>query len=124
MSKLPEKVLELWPLRSTPPVLTTVNSKGIPNSVYVTNITLQDDEFIAIADGAFSKTRENILGGSPGSFLFLTENAAIQLKGTFTYHSEVEEMEKAKTWADFKFPVKAIVRFKAEEAYNGAEKLM
>jgi len=123
MAKLPEEVLKAWKDRNCPPTLTTVNAKGIPNSVYVANVTLLDDESIGIADGAFSKTRENILSQSAGTFLFLTEEAAYQIKGHFEYHKEGAVMEAAKDWADFSFPVHAIAVLKVDAVYNGAEQL-
>lgn len=123
MAKLPEEVLKAWKERNCPPTLTTVNAEGIPNSVYVANITLLDDESIGIADGAFSKTRENILNKSAGTFLFLTEKAAYQIKGHFEYHKEGPVIEGAKDWADFTFPVHAIAVLKVDAVFNGAEQL-
>lgn len=123
MAKLPQIVIDAWKQRNCPPTLTTVDSKGEPNSVYVTNVTLLDDERIGIADGAFSKTRANIQSGSRGTFLFLTEQAAYQIKGRFEYHAEGPEMEHAKSWADFTWPVHAIAVLKVEAVFNGAEQL-
>jgi uncharacterized protein len=118
---LPKVVRDAWGKMSGPAVLTTVDSNGMPNTVYVSNITLFEDGTIGIADGAFNKTRANILAGSPGNFLFLTENAAYQLKGTFTYHSDKGSLERAKSWANLTFPIQAIVHFQTEIAYHGAE---
>ena len=123
MARLPEIVQKAWAARNCPPTLTTVGSDGVPNSVYVTNVALLDAGTIAVADGAFCKTRANILNGSKGVFLFLTEAAAYQIKGRFEYHTDGPVMDAAKNWADFTWPVHGIALLKVEEVYNGAEKL-
>lgn len=123
MFKLPTKVREAWSKMSGPAVLTTVDGDGMPNTIYVSNMTLFEDGSIGIADGAFCKTRANILAGSPGNFLFLTADAAYQLKGRFSYHKEGSVMENAQSWANQTFPIQAIAVFHPESAYHGAHLL-
>lgn len=123
MAKLPEVVLQAWEQRNCPPTLTTVNADGVPNSVYVSNVKLLDDEHIAIADGAFNKTRENILHGSTGCLLFLTEQGAYQLKGHFDYHREGPVKDDATHWAKPVWPIQAVVVLNIESVYRGAVQL-
>jgi predicted pyridoxine 5'-phosphate oxidase superfamily flavin-nucleotide-binding protein len=123
MSKLPPYVVDAWKAMSGPAVLSTVNEQGGPNTVYVTNIRLLDNERIAIVDNVFHKTRDNILAGSPGSFLFITETAAYQIKGRLEYHRDGAVLEESSEWANPEFETVAVVVLHVEEVYKGAEKL-
>jgi predicted pyridoxine 5'-phosphate oxidase superfamily flavin-nucleotide-binding protein len=124
MVTLPDEVIEGWKAMQGPAILTTVDADGIPNSVYVNNITLFKDTSIGIADGAFSKTRQNILNGSTASFLFLSPSAAYQIKGSFEYHTQGPVLENARDWANFKFPVLAIAVVKPEIVFNGSRQVV
>ena len=125
MAVLPEIVTESFKDKQGPAVFTTVNKDGVPNSIYVNCIRIFSDDTIVIADNYFNKTRQNILGGSTGSVLFLTSKIkAFQIKGRIEYHESGEIYEDMKKWNPTKHPGHAAAAIKVEEVYSGAEKLL
>ncbi|MCF8068701.1 MAG: pyridoxamine 5'-phosphate oxidase family protein [Desulfobacterales bacterium] len=124
MTALPEKVKTAWENREGPIILTTVNEKGVPNSIYATCVSKYSDDTIVVANNYFSKTLENIQAGSKGSILFITKKGdAYQLKGSIEYHKEGPVFDDMKTWNPKKHPGHAAAALKVEEVYSGAEKL-
>ena len=124
MAVLPEIVIKEWQNHVGPIVFTTVNKKGIPNTIYVTCVSLYNPETIVIADNRFEKTRNNILNGSKGSILFLTEEKkSFQIKGSIEYHKTGEIFDDMKKWNPVKLPGHAAAALKVEEVYSGSEKL-
>ena len=71
MTKIPEIAVQAWENREGPVVLTTVDSKGTPNSIYVTCVRKISDEEIVVADNKMHKTRVNIMAGSPVTLLYI-----------------------------------------------------
>lgn len=125
MAVLPNTVLQAWDKRNGPVVLTTVDSSGMPNSIYATCVSMFDDETVVVADNFFDKTQKNILAGSKGSLLFITaDNKAFQMKGTIEYHKSGAVFEDMKSWNPAKHPGHAAAALKVEEVYSGAEKLL
>lgn len=124
MTNLPEVASHAWDKREGPQVLTTVDADGKPNSVYVLCVKKYSDDKIIIVDNKFNKTRQNILAGSPGSFLYIdNEMKAYQVKGSLEYMQEGEIYDDMKSWVDPKYPAIAAVVLNVEEVYNGADKL-
>jgi len=125
MAKLPEIASQAWENREGPVVLTTVDSKGTPNSIYVTCVRKSSDEEIVVADNKMNKTQANILAGNPVSLLYLSkERKAFQLKGSVEYRTSGKEFDEMKNgWLDKKYPGNAAVIFHIEAVYSGAEKL-
>lgn len=124
MAVLPELVMQAWEKREGPIVFTTVDTKGIPNTIYATCVSLYNPETIVIADNRFKKTRNNIFNGSKGSILFLTdEKKSFQIKGSIEYHKTGSIYDDMKRWNPARLPGHAAVAFKVEEVYSGAEKL-
>ena len=125
MAKLPEIAIQAWENHEGPFVLTTVDSNGMPNSIYVTCVKKISNEQIVVADNKMHKTRANILAGSPVSLLYINkEKKAFQLKGSLAYQTSgkiFDEMKKG--WLDKKYPGHAAVVIQIEEVYSGAEKL-
>jgi predicted pyridoxine 5'-phosphate oxidase superfamily flavin-nucleotide-binding protein len=125
MASLPQKVAEEWERRNGPVIFSTVNSSGTPNAIYATCVRLFNDELIIVADNYFEKTRSNILAGSKGSLLFITENKkSYQIKGSVEYHKSGEIFENMKSWNPTKHPGHAAAALRVEEVYSGAEKLL
>ena len=125
MSVLPKEVSKAWDKREGPLVFTTVDKNEVPNTIYATCVNKSNEETIVIADNFFNKTRNNILAGSKGSILFITnEKKAFQVKGTIEYHKEGELFEDMKKWNPKKHPGNAAVVLKVEEVYSGAKKLL
>jgi len=125
MSKLPEDVSKAWDDRKGPVVLTTVDTNGAPNAIYATCVSKFDEETIVIADNYFDKTRKNILTGSRGALLFITnEGKAFQVKGSIDYLKEGSIFEDMKTWNPKQHPGHAAAVLKVEEVYSGAKKLL
>jgi len=84
-----------------------------------------NEETIVIADNYFDKTHENILAGSKGSILFITnEDKSFQVKGTIEYHTEGKLFEDMKKWNPTKHPGHAATALKVEEVYSGSKKLL
>ncbi len=124
MSSLPEEVRQAWEQRSGAVVLTTVDKKGTPNSIYATCVGMDEQQRIVVADNYFSKTRENILGGSPGAVLFITgDNKAYQVKGRIEYHRSGPSFDFMKSWNPKQHPGHAAAVLVPEAVYSGAKKL-
>jgi uncharacterized protein len=114
-----------WNKRNGPIIFTTTDKKGIPNSIYASGVSKFNDNTIIIADNYFNKTRENILSGSTGSILFITdEKKSYQLKGIIKYYKDGEYFENMKKWNSEKLPGIAAAVFEIQEAYSGAEKIL
>ena len=125
MAKLPEIVSKAWENRKGPQVLTTVSADGIANSIYATCVSKYDEETLVVADNYFDKTRKNILSGSKGVLLFITEDdKAYQIKGTIEYLKEGPIFDDMKKWNPEQHPGHAAAALKVEEVYAGAEKLI
>jgi len=125
MAVLPEAISKAWEDREGPAVFTTVDDKGIPNSIYVMCVGIYDGSTIVIADNYFDKTRKNIFAGSYGSILFITkDNEAYQVKGPITYHMEGDIFAEMKKWNPEKHPGHAAAALTVEEVYSGSKKLV
>jgi predicted pyridoxine 5'-phosphate oxidase superfamily flavin-nucleotide-binding protein len=125
MALLPHLVTGAWARRNGPVIFSTVNHSGTPNTIYVTCVSLYDDETIVVADNYFDKTRSNILAGSKGSLLFITEDKkSYQIKGSIEYHKSGKVFKNMKSWNPTKHPGHAAAALRVEEVYSGAEKLL
>jgi uncharacterized protein len=125
MAQLPDSVLQAWEHRTGPAVLTTVDKGSTPNAIYVTCLALHDARTVVVADNYFDKTRRNILAGSKGSLLFITDsNKTFQIKGTFSYHTSGPVFDHMKSWNPKKHPGHAAAALAVEEVFSGAEKLL
>ncbi len=125
MAALPEEVSKAWENRKGPIILSTVNKKGIPNSIYVTCVSKYSDDILVIANNYFSKTLKNIEANSKGSILFITkEDKSYQVKGSIEYHQDGPVFEDMKKWNPKKHPGHGATALKVEEVYSGAEKLL
>jgi uncharacterized protein len=125
MKRLPEEVSSAWDKMSGPAVFTTVSQDGVPNSIYVTCISKYDEGIILVADNYFDKTKKNILAGSRGSIIFITdEKKSYQIKGPVEYHTEGGIYEDMKKWNPKKHPGHAAAAIRVEEAFTGAKKLL
>lgn len=124
MAVLTEKISAAWADRKGPVILSTVDKDGVPNAIYATSVSKFDEETLVVANNFFDKTQKNILSGSKGSILFITNNdKAYQVKGTIEYIKDGEIFENMKTWNGER-PGHAAAAFKVEEVYSGAEKLV
>jgi len=125
MSVLPEKVSKAWNDRKGPVILTTVDKNGIPNAIHATCVSKFSEDTIVVANNYFDKTQKNILAGSKGSLLFITNDGkAFQIKGSIEYHKDGKIFEDMKSWNLTKNPGHAAAALKVEEVYSGAEKLL
>jgi uncharacterized protein len=124
MTMIPESIQEAFKDREGPIVLGTVDDKGVPNIIYATCVSMFSADTVVVADNYFSKTRANILAGSPGSLLFITKKGkAYQLKGKIEYIKEGEVFDDMKKWNPPEHPGHAAAALRVEEVYSGAEKL-
>ena len=125
MAKIPQSVITAWDNHVGPVILTTVDPKNVPNSIYATCVARYGDERFVVADNYFDKTRANIQSGSNGSFLFITdEDKAYQVKGRLEYHTSGPVFEDMKQWNPQKHPGHAAVAVVVEEIYSGSERLV
>ncbi len=123
--KIPDEVKNAWEQKEDAVVLTTVDTNGVPNSIYATCVSKFDDESFVVADNYFDKTRKNILAGTKGSLLFITKDGkSYQLKGEIEYHKEGEIFDDMKKWNPPEHPGHAAAALKVENVYKGAEKLL
>ena len=124
MSVLPEKVSKAWDERKGPIIFTSVDENGVPNAIYATCVNKFNEDTMVIADNFFDKTRENILAGSKGSILFITnEDRAFQVKGDVEYHKEGDIFDDMKKWNPKQHLGYAAAVLKVKEVYSGSEKL-
>ncbi|MFA7290047.1 MAG: pyridoxamine 5'-phosphate oxidase family protein [Melioribacteraceae bacterium] len=124
MAALSEEVIHKFNEHVGPLVFSTADANGVPNSIYVTCASLYNPETIIIADNRFDKTKKNILNGSKGSLLFITEEkVSFQVKGSIEYHTSGEYFDDMKKWNPTKLPGYAAAVIKIEEIYSGATKL-
>ncbi len=125
MATLPEIAAQAWDNREGPVVLTTVDKKGVPNTIYITCVKKISEDKIVVADNKMHKTQANIMAGCSVNLLYITkEKKAYQLKGSVEYQTNGAVFEEMKSgWLDKKYPGRAAVVFNIEEVYSGAEKL-
>jgi uncharacterized protein len=125
MSNLPEIVSQAWEARKGPVVLATVDAQGVPNIIYATCVKKYSADQLVIADNYFNKTRANILAGSQGSLLFITEaGKAYQVKGRLEYMTAGDIFADMKCWNDPKHPGNAAVVLHVEQVFSGGTQLL
>jgi uncharacterized protein len=125
MAALPESVSKAWEDRKGPAIFATVDESGTPNAIYVTCVSTCGEDTIVVADNYFSKTRQNILAGSRGSVLFMTNaGKTYQIKGTITYHTAGLVFDDMKCWNPAKHPGHAAAALCVEEVYSGAQRIL
>ncbi|MBN1758044.1 MAG: pyridoxamine 5'-phosphate oxidase family protein [Chitinispirillaceae bacterium] len=123
--QLPREVIDGWAEREGPVVVTTVDTAGIPNSIYASIVHLTDDGRVAVADNYFDKTAANISSGTPAVILFITgAKKAYQIKGSLEYHGSGPLYEEMLLWADPKHPRKGVALMNPDTVYHGSEKLL
>jgi hypothetical protein len=125
MSKLPKIILDQWPSRVNAPIVTTIDTSGISNSIYASCVSIYKDEYILIANNFFDKTLNNMTDGCNGNLLFLTEEGkSFQIKGSFTHHTEGDLFDDMKTWNPKKLPGVGVAVLKVDSIYAGSEKIL
>jgi len=125
MNRVPKEVIAAWENRDGAIIFSTVDKKGIPNSIYATCVSRFKENIFVIADNYFDKTRNNILSNNDGAILFITkEGKAYQMKGSITYHKDGEIFEDMKKWNPEKHPGHAAVALSVKEVYSGSSKLL
>ena len=124
MSALPEQVNQGWEDRNGPVVLTTVDENGVPNAIYATCVRKFSPSVLVVADNFFNKTQANILSGSKGSLLFITNDGkSYQVKGHVEYHTQGELFDDMKQWNPDKLPGHAAAALQVEQVFSGGEQL-
>lgn len=125
MAKLTAEILDAWKRRTGPSILTTVAADGTPNTIYASSVAAYGDDTLVVADNYFDKTRQNLLAGSKGSILFMTDdNKAFQVKGKMVYHQDGPIFDDMKSWNSTKHPGVAAAALQVEAVYNGAKKVL
>ncbi len=125
MPVLPKNVSKAWDEKKGPAIFSTVDKNGVPNAIYVTCVNKFNEETIVIADNFFNKTQKNILAGSKGSILFITDkDESFQIKGTIEYFIEGNIFDDMKKWNPKQHPGHAATALKVEEVYSGSEKIL
>jgi len=116
---------QAWEKRDGAIVVTTVDSKGMPNSIYATCVGFSDDKRIVVADNYFYKTKQNIDAKSKATVLFITkEGKSYQVKGDLEYHTSGALFDWMKGWNPTKHPGHGALVINATEMYSGKEKLL
>jgi len=125
MSSEYELLRSKWEARQGVPVLTTVNSDGVPNCIYFSIGDFFDDQTFFIADNFFSKTRENILSGSLASVLFLTpDRDSFQFKGSICLQDSGPVFDAMKYINPLSLPGRAAAVIQVDRIYSGAKRLL
>ncbi|MCK5863048.1 MAG: pyridoxamine 5'-phosphate oxidase family protein [Candidatus Hydrogenedentes bacterium] len=124
MATLPKIVLDAWENHDEPAILATLSNAKIPNIIYVSCVTIYEDECFVVADNYFDKTQKNIHEGSQGSLLFIDkEGKSYQVKGTLEYHKDGKLFDHMKAANSPKHPGHAAAVLRVKEVYSGAKKL-
>ena len=118
-------LIDAWEHKEGPIILSTVDTKGMPNSMYATCTRMSEDGKIVIADNYFHKTRDNIGKGSYATVLFMTtDGRSFQAKGTLSLEHEGPYVTFMKSWNPTKHPGRAAAVMTIIEVYSGAERLV
>jgi hypothetical protein len=121
---LPATVYEAWENRQKAIVLTTVDDKGMPNSIWATCADMYEKSEIVVANNYFDKTMKNIEAGTLASVLFITtDGTSYQLKGTMSYHTEGFYYDFMKAFNPTKHPGHGAAVLHVLEAYSGSKAL-
>jgi hypothetical protein len=124
MISIPESIKQEWSNKQDAVVLTTISSKGIPNSIYATQVALYGANKLLIANNKFKKTLENIEVCKEATLLFITkETKSYQLKGRISYQTEGIEFNNMKTWNRADLPGFGVAVIEVDEIFSGAEKI-
>lgn len=125
MTKIPERIVNEWNNKQDAVVLTTISAKGVPNSIYATQVALFDDNKVLIANNKFKKTLENIQVTKEATVLFITkETKSYQLKGRVSYKTEGDEYNDMKKWNRADLPGHGVAVVEIQEIFTGAEKII
>lgn len=125
MNLVYKMISEKWENRQGPPVLTTVDSRGCPNSIYFTIGGFFNDSTFFIADNLFCKTRQNILQESIASVLFLVSTrCSYQFKGKIEFQTEGPIFDAMKYVNPISLKGRAAAVITIDSIYCGAEKLL
>ncbi len=124
MKTMPDSIKQAWNNRKGAIIFTTVSENAIPNSIYATCVSLFEDNKIIVANNFFDKTLKNILSGSNGTILFITnDDKSFQMKGNIKYATDGKAFDDMKRWNPSQHPGHGAAVLKIEEIYSGAEKL-
>lgn len=124
MDKQMALVRDAWNDREGAIVFTTVDGKGMPNSIYATCTEMNGDGKIVIANNYFNKTKNNIESGSKGVVLFITaKGTSYQAKGSISYETSGENYDFMKSWNPEKHPGHAATVVSVEQFYSGGKQL-
>ena len=116
MKELPKQVLNAWSQKEGPIVFATVASNSVPNSIYITCVSIYNQQSIVIADNYFVKTKENVQSNNSASVLFITvEGVSFQVKGRLVYHTQGAVFDFMKSWNQEKHPGNAAVELIPEQ---------
>lgn len=125
IQKLPDILKQEWNNRKGAVVFTTVSGDAIPNSIFVTCVSLYEENKILVANNYFDKTIANIMRGSHGSILFITnDDKAYQFKGSIEYTDKGAVFEHMKKWNPEQHPGHGVAIVNIEEVYSGAKKII
>ncbi|HAK46482.1 MAG TPA: pyridoxamine 5-phosphate oxidase [Spirochaeta sp.] len=105
MSAVTEAIKQAWENREGPIVLTTVGNDGNPNNIYATEVNMQGNDKIVIANKFIDRTMKNRLPDSKGSVVFVTEDKKSYLvKGEVHYEYAGKNFKFMKTWSKDRHP--------------------
>lgn len=117
-------VAQAWQHRVGPAILATTCADGQPNVIYTQFIRRYNDTVFVIADNKMNKTYANIVAGSGGAILFLTQaGLSYQVKGRLEYHQNGEYFQNMRTWNPPTLSGRAAVTLRVEHVFSGGEQL-
>lgn len=125
MPNLSPEAHDAWLNRERRMVLTTTDSNGVPNAIWILCAELMDGNKFVIANNSMHKTLENIESGGTASLLFIApEREAYQVKGTIEHHLSGPVYDNMKSWLNPNYPGKSAVLLHIEEVYYGADRVV
>jgi hypothetical protein len=125
MSAVNESIKEAWEDRQGPIVLTTVGIDGNPNNIYATNVSMNGDDKIVIANKYIDRSMKNRLSDSTGSLVFVTsDKRAYLVKGDVQYDYGGSNYKFMRSWNDDRHPGHGAAVFNIDEVYEDGQRVI
>ena len=120
MAKMPKGVMDLFKDPQASKVLATVDANGTPNVAPKGSLTAVDEETIAFAEMAESKTGANLEATKKAAITAFKMPAGYQTKGTFQGFQTSGPLfdQFAKMMKERKIDIKRVGTIKVEEVYS------
>ena len=106
-------------------MLTTVGIDGNPNNIYATNVNMNGDDKIVIANKYIDRSMKNRLPDSTGSLVFVTsDKKAYLVKGEVNYDYGGENYKFMRSWNNDRHPGHGAAVVNIDEVYENGQRVV